>query len=302
MKVHDQCGGTNRANLWKLRTRTLPCGRLPLLMGIVNVTPDSFSDGGSFFECQRAIDHGLELAEQGADILDIGGESTRPYSSPIDTDEELSRVIPVIEQLSRRSNLPISVDTSKARVAREAIAAGAEIINDVTGLAGDDEMIQVALDSGAGVCAMHMQGTPQTMQDDPQYNDVVDEIYRYLQERRDKLARAGIEPARICLDPGIGFGKTHQHNLTLLAHCHCFHELGHPLLVGPSRKGFIGKVLGDKSRDRTPATVGVAMSLAAQRVQIIRVHDIQPVRDALLLFTASGGIDGQPTELDLEAN
>jgi dihydropteroate synthase len=266
-------------------------------MAIVNVTPDSFSDGGRNFSTTAAVDHALRLVEQGADILDIGGESTRPYSSPVDTDEELRRVIPVIAALSQQTSIPISIDTSKARVAHEAVAAGAEIINDVTALTGDPDMLTVARESSAGICAMHMQGTPATMQDDPRYNDVVREIITYLQQRRDWLHAAGIAPPRICLDPGIGFGKTHQHNLTLLAHCHEFHALGCPLLVGHSRKGFIAKVLGDKTVDRTAGTIGVALSLARQGVQIIRVHDVAPVRQALLLFAATGGLDGQELQL-----
>lgn len=276
---------------WRLRTRTLHFTKLPCLMGIVNVTPDSFSDGGKFATQDSAVDQALRLAAQGADILDIGGESTRPYSTPVTEDEELRRVIPVVQAIAERTKVPISVDTSKARVAYEAIAAGAEIINDVTGLTGDPQMMTIARESGAGICAMHMQGTPQTMQDHPHYDDVVEEIADYLRARRDALEAAGIPRDRICLDPGIGFGKTHEHNLELLVHCHRFHALGCPLLVGHSRKGFIAKIIGDKERDRTAGTIGVALALARQQVQVIRVHDVQPVRDALLLFAASGGID-----------
>ncbi len=279
-----------RSNLWQLRTRSLTFDRLPRLMGIINVTPDSFSDGGNFLEPRRAIDQALRLAAEGADILDIGGESTRPYSTPITADEELRRVIPVIEKLIQQCDIPISIDTSKAIVAREAIAAGAEIINDVTGLEGDARMMDVALESHAGVCSMHMQGTPQTMQDNPAYDNVVADIHVYLEQRKDALLSQGVNPERICLDPGIGFGKTHEHNLTLLSHCSTYHQLGCPLLVGPSRKGFIGKVLGNKEADRTAGTIGVALSLAAQGVQVIRVHDVKPVREALLLFAETGGV------------
>jgi len=286
-----------RATRWKLRSQTLEFGRRPLLMGIVNVTPDSFSDGGQFFggqsaKPQAAIDHALQLVADGADILDIGGESTRPYADSVAAEEELERVIPVIEALAKQTKTPISIDTSKATVARTASAAGAGIINDVTGLTGDPEMIEVALATGAGICAMHMQGTPQTMQEDPQYADVVADIFGYLQQRRDALRAAGIVAERICLDPGIGFGKTHQHNLTLMAHCGRFHALGCPLLVGHSRKGFLAKLLGDKQADRTAATVGGALALAVSGVQVIRVHDVRPVREALLTFEAVGGIDG----------
>jgi dihydropteroate synthase len=266
-------------------------------MGIVNVTPDSFSDGGAFFDHQTAIDQGLKLLDEGADVLDIGGESTRPYAVPVAADEERLRALPVIEGvLARRPQAILSIDTSKPLVARAAIDAGVEIVNDVTGFR-DPEMLSIAQTAKAGICAMHMQGSPQTMQDNPFYDDVVEDVYTYLCERRDALLAAGIEQTRICLDPGIGFGKTHQHNLTLMANCSRFHELGCPLLVGHSRKGFIGKVLGDKEADRTAGTIGGALALARQGVQIIRVHDVRPVREALLLFAACGGIDGKALAL-----
>jgi dihydropteroate synthase len=288
----------DRASSWQLRTRTLHFSKRPLLMGIVNVTPDSFSDGGQFLDRRAAVAHALRLAEEGAEILDIGGESTRPYAAPVGEAEELARVVPVISQI--RQHLPaavLSIDTSKAAVAKVAIEMGAEIINDITGLTGDPAMIELARTSGAGVCAMHMQGTPATMQDNPFYDDVVEEIYMYLCQRRDALLASGIQGERICLDPGIGFGKTHQHNLTLMAHCERFHELGCPLLVGHSRKGFIGKVLGDKETDRTNGTIGGALALARQGVQVLRVHDVPAVREALLLFEACGGIDGNEARL-----
>lgn len=281
-----------RARSWQLRTKRLEFGRRPLLMGIVNVTPDSFSDGGKYFSVERAVDRGLRLVREGADILDVGGESTRPYSTPVEVKEELRRVIPVIKSLVRQTDVPVSIDTSKAAVAESALDAGAEILNDVTGFEGDAELLQLAIKSQAGLCAMHMQGTPQTMQDSPVYDDVVEEIYNYLVRRRDALLAAGVAGERICLDPGIGFGKTHQHNLTLLAHCARFHETHCPLLVGHSRKGFVGKVLGDKEADRTLGTVGVTLALAAQGVQVIRVHDVRANREALALFEAVGGIDG----------
>jgi dihydropteroate synthase len=286
------------ATSWRLRTRTLEFGKRPLVMGIVNVTPDSFSDGGKFFDADRAIEHALQLVHDGADLLDVGGESSRPYSEPVSETEELRRVVPVVEAICRQAATPISIDTSKASVARECIAAGAEIINDITGLSGDPQMLEFARSSGTAVCIMHMQGTPQTMQDQPTYRDVVADIGQYLQGRLETLARSGIDRMRICLDPGIGFGKTHQHNLTLLANLWRFHELGQPLLVGHSRKGFIAKVIDDKEASRTAGTLGVACSLAAQRVQILRVHDVRQVREALLLFEASGGIDGQPAVVD----
>jgi len=288
----------DRASSWQLRTRTLHFGKRPLLMGIVNVTPDSFSDGGQFLDRRAAVAHALRLAEEGAEILDIGGESTRPYAEPVGEAEELARVVPVIAQVRQHlAEAVLSIDTSKAAVAKVAIEMGAEIINDITGLTGDPAMIELALTSCAGVCAMHMQGTPATMQDNPFYDDVVEEIYMYLCQRRDALLAAGIQLERICLDPGIGFGKTHQHNLTLMAHCDRFHELGCPLLVGHSRKGFIGKVLGDKETDRTNGTIGGALALARQGVQVLRVHDVRAVREALLLFESCGGIDGNEARL-----
>ncbi len=280
-----------RATSWRLRDTEIRFGRLPRLMGIVNVTPDSFSDGGRFDEPAAAVDQGLRLVAEGADLLDIGGESTRPYSSPVSESEELRRVLPVIQALNEQVSVPISIDTSKAKVAAEAIAAGAQIINDVTGLTGDPHMVTLAVLVQAGVCAMHMQGAPQTMQDAPQYENVVEQIDGYLRSRRDAMQQAGLAPARICLDPGIGFGKTLQHNLTLLAACQRHHRLGCPLLVGPSRKGFIGQVLGDKSQPRLSGTIGVCLALAQRGVQVLRVHDILPVRQALQLFEAAGGLD-----------
>ena len=287
-----------RAECWQLRGRILEFPRRPLLMGILNVTPDSFSDGGQFLAIQAAVDQALRLAAEGAEILDIGGESTRPYSEPVNLMVELARIIPVITALRPHLLIPISIDTSKAAVAREAIAAGAEIINDITGLEGDPQMVSVVRESQAGVCAMHMQGTPQTMQNSPTYDNVVEDVFAYLQGRRDSLLAGGIEAGRIALDPGIGFGKSHQHNLTLLAHCHRYHELACPILVGHSRKGFIAKVIGDKQADRTAGTIGTALSLASQGVQILRVHDVAAVRQALLLYEATGGLDGQPLVLD----
>jgi dihydropteroate synthase len=260
-------------------------------MGIVNVTPDSFSDGGQFFDTAAAVAQALQLVADGADLLDIGGESTRPYSETVEVDEELRRVIPVIEKLATQVQIPLSIDTRKAAVARAVIGAGAEIINDVTGLTDDPEMIKVAIETGAGVCAMHMKGTPQTMQDNPTYIDVVAEIRDYLRERRDALLAAGIAHDRICLDPGIGFGKTHEHNITLMQHCYEFHELARPLLVGHSRKGFLGKLIGGKEADRTNATVGAALGLAVQGVQIVRVHDVRPLREALAAFAATSGLN-----------
>lgn len=283
----------HRATGWQLRTRRLEVPRRGLLMGIVNVTPDSFSDGGRFFDPQAAVDHALRLADEGADLLDIGGESTRPYAAGVTVEEELRRVVPVIERLAPRTTRPISVDTSKAAVARAAVEAGAEIVNDVTALGGDPDMLPLVLDCGAAVCAMHMQGTPQTMQDAPQYDDVVADIFAYLRDVRDRLMAAGVPREKICLDPGIGFGKTHQHNLTLLRHAGRFLELGCPVLVGHSRKGFIAKITGQPEADRDPGTVGVSLALARRGIQVQRVHHVRAVRDALALFEAAGGLDDE---------
>ncbi|MGO8753526.1 MAG: dihydropteroate synthase [Thermoguttaceae bacterium] len=285
-----------RTGHWTLRTRTLVFGPAPRIMGIVNVTPDSFSDGGRYLDSSAAIDHGLAMAAQGADLLDVGGESTRPYATPVVAEEELRRVMPVVTALCRQTAVPISIDTSKAAVAREATGAGAEIINDVTGLAGDAAMLGVACESRAGVCIMHMLGTPQTMQDSPAYDNVVAEVMAWLRDRRDALVQQGIAADRIALDPGIGFGKRTGHNLDLLRHAWRLHELGCPLLVGPSRKGFIRQVLADNPglandrADLTAGTIGVALALARQGVQILRVHDVAAVRQALSLFNAAGGM------------
>jgi dihydropteroate synthase len=280
---------------WQLRTRRLelPCpgGTLarPLVMGIVNVTPDSFSDGGRHDDVEAAVAHGLALVADGADILDVGGESTRPFSEPVTAEEEWRRVGEVVRRLSREAGVPVSIDTSKAVVAARALEAGAEIVNDVTGLEGDPDMLRVARDAAAGVCAMHMQGTPQTMQVAPRYDDVVAEIHDYLRRRRDALVAAGIPLARICLDPGIGFGKTHEHNLALVAAAGRFLDLGAPILVGHSRKGFIGKAI-ERALGRPPTvaerdagTAAIACRLADAGIQIVRVHAVGMVRAALAM-------------------
>ena len=281
---------------WQLRTRGLALPhpgsaiRRPLVMGIVNVTPDSFSDGGRHASVEAAVAHGMKLVADGADILDVGGESTRPYSEPVSADEELRRVSEVVRRLADESGVPVSIDTSKAAVAKQAIDLGAEIINDVTGLEGDPDMLTIARESGAGVCAMHMQGTPRTMQVDPRYGDVVADIHAYLVARRDALVAAGIPLEKICLDPGIGFGKTHAHNRDLMAHAGSFLDLGTPILVGHSRKGFIGKAIEQAlgrpatREDLDAATAGAACGLAARGIHIVRVHAVGQVRAALELF------------------
>jgi dihydropteroate synthase len=280
---------------WHLRTRRLElprpgdAGARPLVMGIVNVTPDSFSDGGRHDDVEAAVAHGLALVADGADILDVGGESTRPFSEPVTAEEEWRRVGEVVRRLAREAGVPVSIDTSKAVVAARALEAGAEIVNDVTGLEGDPDMLRVARDAAAGVCAMHMQGTPQTMQVAPRYDDVVAEIHDSLRRRRDALVAAGIPLARICLDPGIGFGKTHAHNLALVAAAGRFLDLGAPILVGHSRKGFIGKAieraLGRPATvaERDAGTAAIACRLADAGIQIVRVHAVGMVRAALAM-------------------
>jgi dihydropteroate synthase len=271
---------------WQLRTRILPMTDVPLVMGIVNITPDSFSDGGKFCDAAGAASHAVQLVADGAHLLDIGGESTRPYSTAVSMQEELDRVIPAVEAICQETDVPVSIDTSKAAVAREALLAGAEIINDVTGLTGDPQMLHVALLSGAGICAMHMQGTPQTMQDDPHYGNVVGEIHDWLLNRRDLLTGRGIERNRICLDPGIGFGKSHAHNLELLANIDRFLDLECPVLVGHSRKGFIAKVTGDASAARVAGTLAVSLHLARAGVHVLRVHDVRETCQALAMQQA----------------
>lgn len=276
---------------WNLGKRSLTFEDAPLVMGILNVTPDSFSDGGRHHDPARAIQTALQMQADGADIIDIGGESTRPYSDPVAATEELNRVMPVIEGLRGTLTIPISIDTSKARVATAAVDAGAEIINDVTGLEGDPDMLAAVLGCLAGVCVMHMQGTPQTMQNDPSYDDVVAEIKTYLVARQQFCLDAGIAADRICLDPGIGFGKSHEHNLQLLKHTDQFCDLAPPILIGHSRKGFIGKLIGDKNADRTAGTLGVTLAVAAAGADIVRVHDVKPTVDALKLFKACRIVD-----------
>jgi dihydropteroate synthase len=257
-------------------------------MGIVNVTPDSFSDGGQFAaDADAAVAHALHLVEQGADILDIGGESTRPGAQPVSLEEELHRVIPVVRELAGRTSTPLSIDTSKAEVAHQALAAGAHIINDVTALSGDADMPAVVREFGAGVVLMHMQGTPQTMQLNPTYTDVVAEVAAFLQTRLQTLADAGIAAEQAALDPGFGFGKKTQHNLDLLARLQEFQRLGRPVCLGVSRKGVFGKVLGRPLEQRLAGSLAAACyALAHNAAQIIRVHDVAETRDAVLLFEA----------------
>jgi dihydropteroate synthase len=278
-------------NAWRLRGRDLPLGSRCLVMGIVNVTPDSFSDGGRFLQADAAIAHGLELVRQGADLLDIGGESTRPGSQPIPLDEELRRVLPVVTALAEQTSVPISIDTSKAEVASACLQAGAHLVNDVTGLTGDPRMAEVVRDFGAGVIVMHMQGNPLSMQVAPHYDDVVADLIRYFTERIQTLTTFGIPLEAIALDPGIGFGKTREHNITLLARLAKFRDLGRPVCLGVSRKGFLGKLLDRPLEERLAGSLAAAAyALAQDAVQILRVHDVAETADLVRVWeTLRGG-------------
>ena len=257
----------------------------PHVMGIVNVTPDSFSDGGKFAQANLAVEYALSLIEQGADILDVGGESTRPNAAPVNLQEELDRVIPVIEDLVKQINIPLSIDTYKPQVMQAAIAAGASIVNDVRALQ-ENGAVEVLTASNAGMCLMHMQGTPQTMQINPQYNDVVAEVKAFLQQRLEVCEQAGIVKNRILLDPGFGFGKTRVHNITLIQHLASFASLGQPLLVGLSRKSVLGQVTGNDVDARLYASVAASVISAMVGAKIMRVHDVKATVEALKVVTA----------------
>jgi dihydropteroate synthase len=258
----------------------------PLLMGIVNVTPDSFFDGGRFCDPHRAVAHALRLVEEGADLLDIGAESTRPGALPVDVQEERRRLVPVVAAVAKAVSVPISVDTSKSEVARAAIDAGAIMVNDVTALRGDSAMVDVVAQAGAGLVLMHMQGTPDTMQHAPRYDDVVGEVAQFLAERIRFAIDHGVAKDRIVVDPGIGFGKTLGHNLDLLANLRVFTELGYPLLVGPSRKGFIGQLTDQSVEARGWGTAGVVALAVEQGANILRVHDVGPMKDVAKVAVA----------------
>lgn len=279
---------------WTIRDRVLSTENHTLIMGVVNVTPDSFSDGGSFVGLDAAISHGRQLLEQGADIIDVGGESTRPGSAPVAAAEEISRVTPVVAALVE-SGAVVSIDTMKGVVAAAAIAAGAHIVNDVTALA-DPEMATICADSGVGIVLMHMQGTPQTMQDDPRYDDVVSEVAAFLERRAVIAAGSGIDHSRICVDPGIGFGKTFEHNLELLANVGRFSALDYPVLIGTSRKGFLGTILRNAGLDTTadrrdPASAATVALAIASGASVVRVHNVghtlQAARSADAIVRAS---------------
>jgi dihydropteroate synthase len=256
----------------------------PKVMGIVNVTPDSFSDGGKFAASNLAIEHALKLIEEGADILDIGGESTRPNALPVSLQEELDRVIPVIEALAKQ-NMPISIDTYKPQVMQAAIKAGASMVNDVRALQ-EDGALEVVAKSNVGVCLMHMQGIPQNMQDNPQYQNVTNDVKRFLKERLQANIHAGVEASNIVLDPGFGFGKTREHNITLIQQLESFAELGRPLLVGLSRKSVLGQVTGNDVDARLYASIAASVISAMKGARILRVHDVKATVEALKVVTA----------------
>jgi dihydropteroate synthase len=255
------------------------------LMGIVNVTPDSFSDGGLFLEPEAAIAHGEQLVRDGAEILDVGGESTRPGAEPVDVEVELARTQPVVADLEGLG-YTVSIDTSKAAVAEAALAAGAEIVNDVTALRGDPDMAALCAERGATVVLMHMAGEPRTMQEDPRYEDVVDEVKAFLAERVEMAVAAGMDEEKVWVDPGIGFGKTLEHNLELLRRLGELRELGRPLVVGTSRKSFIGKVDGSEVEQRIGGSVATAVLAAANGADVLRVHDVAETAQALRVAAA----------------
>lgn len=270
------------------RGRSLPLDTagLPLVMGILNLTPDSFSDGGSHSGTVGAIDAGLRMIDQGAAILDVGGESTRPGASPVSLQEELDRVLPVLEGLRARTNVPISVDTMKAAVARHAVEVGADIINDVTALRHDPEMVRVIASSGVAVILMHMRGEPRTMQDEIHYDDLLAEIETELSGWRSIATDAGIAPSRILLDPGLGFGKSFEHNLEILGATRRLARLG-PLVIGASRKGFIGKLTGRPAgAERAAGSLAAVAAAALGGAAIVRVHDVGETSDFLAVFGA----------------
>ncbi|MGZ6545858.1 MAG: dihydropteroate synthase [Actinomycetota bacterium] len=260
---------------WRCGPHAIELGRRTLVMGIVNVTPDSFSDGGAYRSVDDAVKHALRMASDGADLLDVGGESTRPGSDRVPAAEEIARVVPVIQRIAReRPDTPVSVDTRKAEVARAGLEAGAAIVNDIS--AGvDPAMFELVREASAGLVLMHMKGEPKTMQDDPTYHDVVAEVRGFLGERIEAAVGAGIDRASLCVDPGIGFGKTLEHNLAILREIAGFHQLGTALMVGPSRKRFIGTLTQTEVGERIEGTAGAVAWCAGCGVDVVRVHDVK---------------------------
>lgn len=271
---------------WRCGTHWFRIGERPLIMGILNVTPDSFSDGGRFMDFGVAVEHACRMAEAGADIIDVGGESSRPGSERVPLEEEIRRVIPVIGELAGRVECPISVDTMKAEVARQALEAGASIVNDISAGRWDPEMLSVVAESGAGMVLMHMQGEPRTMQQNPQYKDVVAEVVEFLAGRMAECEKAGIDPVRLAVDPGIGFGKTLEHNLQLLAALPRLRELGRPVVVGASRKSMIGMLTGREVNERLAGSLAVAAYALMRGAHVLRVHDVAQTRDVISVIAA----------------
>ena len=260
--------------MWRAGPHVLDCGKRTYVMGVLNVTPDSFSDGGAHLDPSAAVRAGLQMVMDGADILDIGGESTRPGSDPVDADEERERVVPVIKGLAAEVGVPLSIDTRKHQVAAAAIEHGATIVNDVTA-GSDPHMFRIAREAGAGLCLMHMRGEPKTMQQDTRYDDVTAEVTGYLADRVRAAVEEGVEWNRIAIDPGLGFGKSAEGNYVLMRRIAELLEAGRPVVVGPSRKSFIGKVLGTEVDERLEGTAGAVAWLAGQGAHVVRVHDVQ---------------------------
>jgi dihydropteroate synthase len=284
------------ARLWHVAGRTIPLTGRPLLMGIVNVTPDSFSDGGQFLDPQRAIEQALRLEDEGAQLLDLGAESTRPGATPVGAAEEAARLLPVIEGLAPRVQAALSIDTSKASVAAAALERGAHIINDISGLRFDPELASVVARAQAGLVLMHSRETPATMQDHPHYHDVLVEVTAELSAQLSAARQAGIAPEQIVIDPGIGFGKTAEHNLTLLGHVAALQGLGYPVLIGHSRKRFLKRILGREVEERLAGTLGVSIALAEQGVDVLRIHDVAATRDAIIAWRTVRGVQGASRE------
>jgi dihydropteroate synthase len=280
----------------RLKDSILALGERTLLMGVVNVTPDSFSDGGRFFEQDAALTQAMELIEAGADILDIGGESTRPYAEPVPVDVELQRVLPLIEGVRRFSDIPISIDTVKAEVARQAIAAGVDIVNDVTSLQADAEMVKLVAATGVPVILMHMQGSPETMQVDPHYSSLFSEIIAFLENRIQFATENGVKREQVVVDPGIGFGKTIAHNLMLVRELERFQALNRPILLGASRKRFIGAILNRPVEDREVGTAVIHSFAIAAGVHLLRVHDVALHRQVALMGDALRNGHGHESE------
>lgn len=293
MSVVATCQPRSRPPALTVGGRTLQFGDRAYIMGVVNVTPDSFSDGGQFLDADDAVDHALSLVDAGADIIDIGGESTRPGAEPVDADEELQRVLPVIEGLRARSDVWISVDTYKSQVAHTAVDAGADIINDISGLGFDDQMASTVADTDAALVLMHIRKTPRNMQRDITYDDVVDDIHDYFRRRIQRADDAGVNSDRIILDPGIGFGKTVDHNYQILRRLQQFTDLGHPLLVGTSRKSLIGAVVDRTPEQRVWGTAATVAASILTGADIVRVHDVEQMYDVVRVTEAVADMDAR---------